>query len=131
MTTVCLTNHEWDAAQSNIDWRLEAEFGFSPFDCRMCYGYEKSTRLYDRVMQGKKIRKILVEDEKDKKQNEKEQGKRKQQSRKRAKTAKKQDGENANTSEKQEATKLWRQSRKNINTQKGENKNNEKTKAKK
>ena len=44
--TVCLTPAEWDAAQSGIDWNLEAEFGFSPFDCRMCYGYEKSTRLY-------------------------------------------------------------------------------------
>ena len=59
--TVCLTPAEWDAAQNSIDWELEAEFGFSPFDCRMCYGYEKSTRLYTRVMEGKKINKIVKE----------------------------------------------------------------------
>jgi len=57
--TVCLTPHEWDAVQNAVDWKLEAEFGFSPCDCRMCYGYEKSTRLYDRVMRGKKISKIV------------------------------------------------------------------------
>ena len=35
-TTTCLTPDEWKAAQNEIDWRLEAEFGFSPHDCRMC-----------------------------------------------------------------------------------------------
>ena len=58
--TVCLTPEEWVAAQDQIDWNLEAEFGFSPFDCRMCYGYNKSKRLYDRVMGGKKINKITA-----------------------------------------------------------------------
>lgn len=57
--TVCLTPDEWDAAQSAIDWKLEAEFGFSPCDCRMCYGYEKSKRLYERVQEGKKVKKIV------------------------------------------------------------------------
>lgn len=57
--TVCLTPEEWDAAQNTIDWKLESEFGFSPNDCRMCYGYEKSTRLYNRVMEGKKINKLV------------------------------------------------------------------------
>ena len=53
-TTTCLTPEEWTAAQSEIDWRLEAYFGFSPHDCRMCYGYNKSERLYTRVMKQKK-----------------------------------------------------------------------------
>ena len=57
-STVCLTPEEWVAAQDQIDWELEAEFGFSPFDCRMCYGYNKSKRLYDRVMGGKKKNEI-------------------------------------------------------------------------
>ena len=59
-STACLTPEEWVAAQDQIDWKLEAEFGFSPFDCRMCYGYNKSKRLYDRVMGGKKINKITA-----------------------------------------------------------------------
>ncbi len=53
-TTTCLTPDEWTAAQNEIDWKLEAEFGFSPHDCRMCYGYTTSTRLYKRVMDQKK-----------------------------------------------------------------------------
>jgi len=61
-TTTCLTPAEWDASQKNIDWNLEAEFGFSPFDCRMCYGYDKSTRLYTRIMRGKEVNKILKGD---------------------------------------------------------------------
>lgn len=59
-STVCLTPEEWVAAQDQIDWKLEAEFGFSPFDCRMCYGYNKSKRLYDRVMGGKKRNKVTA-----------------------------------------------------------------------
>jgi hypothetical protein len=58
--TVCFTPDEWDAAQNGIDWMMEAEFGFNPSDCRMCYGYEKSTRLYTRVMEGKKTKKLLA-----------------------------------------------------------------------
>mmetsp|Transcript_47602 Transcript_47602/g.101156 ORF Transcript_47602/g.101156 Transcript_47602/m.101156 type:complete len:666 (-) Transcript_47602:73-2070(-) len=56
--TVCLTPAEWDAAQKAVDWSIEAEFGFSPCDCRLCYGYDKSKRLYDRVVEGRKINKI-------------------------------------------------------------------------
>ncbi|KAL7436802.1 hypothetical protein ACHAXM_005760 [Skeletonema potamos] len=58
-TTTCLTPNEWTAAQNEIDWRLEAEFGFSPHDCRMCYGYNRSTRLYRRVMDQRKIGKKI------------------------------------------------------------------------
>jgi hypothetical protein len=58
-TTTCLTPDEWTAAQNEIDWKLEAEFGFSPHDCRMCYGYNKSARLYKRVMDQKKIGKKI------------------------------------------------------------------------
>jgi hypothetical protein len=54
-----LTPNEWTAAQNEIDWRLEAEFGFSPHDCRMCYGYNRSTRLYRRVMDQRKIGKKI------------------------------------------------------------------------
>merc|ERR1711957_74097 len=54
-STVCLTSDEWDAAQRAIDRKLEAGFGFSPGDCRLCYGYDKSKRLYSRVQEGKKI----------------------------------------------------------------------------
>lgn len=53
-TTTCLTPDEWTAAQNEIDWKLEAEFGFSPHDCRMCYGYTTSTRLFKRVQDQKK-----------------------------------------------------------------------------
>jgi len=53
-TTTCLTPDEWTAAQNEIDWKLEAEFGFSPHDCRMCYGYTTSTRLNKRVMDQRK-----------------------------------------------------------------------------
>ncbi|KAL7490342.1 hypothetical protein ACHAW6_016164 [Cyclotella cf. meneghiniana] len=60
-STVCMTSMEWEAAEEEIDWELDGEFGFSPFDCRMCYGYDKSTRLYDRVMESNKVRKILKE----------------------------------------------------------------------
>ena len=84
--TVCLTPDEWVAAQNRIDWKLEAEFGFSPCDCRMCYGYEKSKRLYDRVMEGRKINALVNnkgrakarkehERERRKKRREKENGK--------------------------------------------------------
>ena len=59
--TVCLTADEWGAAQSKIDWNLEAEFGFSPGDCRMCYGYDESKSLFRRVKEGKKIKKIIKE----------------------------------------------------------------------
>jgi len=59
--TTCLTPDEWDVAQMNIDWNTESTFGFSPFDCRMCYGYERSTRLYTRIMQGRKTKKALKE----------------------------------------------------------------------
>lgn len=45
----------------NSDWELDGEFGFSPFDCRMCYGYNKSKRLYDRVMASNKVKKMLKE----------------------------------------------------------------------
>lgn len=54
-TTTCLTPDEWTAAQNEIDWRLETEFGFSPHDCRMCYGYTQSTRLFTRVKDQKKL----------------------------------------------------------------------------
>ncbi|KAL9188178.1 hypothetical protein ACHAXT_006556 [Thalassiosira profunda] len=53
--TTCLTPDEWEATQNMLDWGVEAEFGFSPCDCRMCYGYTRSTRLYSRIMAGKKI----------------------------------------------------------------------------
>ena len=59
--TTCLTPDEWDVAQMNIDWNTESTFGFSPFDCRMCYGYERSTRLYTRIMQGRNTKKALKE----------------------------------------------------------------------
>ncbi len=58
---MCLTADEWDAAQSKIDWNLEAEFGFSPGDCRMCYGYDVSKSLFRRVKEGKKIKNIIKE----------------------------------------------------------------------
>merc|ERR1712194_556228 len=58
-STVCLTSDEWDAAQRAVDWKLEAGFGFSPGDCRLCYGYEKSKRLFYRIQKGKKIRNLL------------------------------------------------------------------------
>jgi hypothetical protein len=58
---VCLTPEEWEAAQHRIDWNLEAEFGFGPSDCRMCYGYDKSKGLFTRVQEGKKIKKIIDE----------------------------------------------------------------------
>eukprot|EP00985_Skeletonema_marinoi_P018848 scaffold10665_cov80-Skeletonema_marinoi.AAC.2 len=61
-TTTCLTPDEWNAAQNEIDWKLEAEFGFSPHDCRMCYGYNRSTRLYKRVMDQKKRGKQIQPD---------------------------------------------------------------------
>lgn len=53
-TTQCLTPDEWKAAQNEIDWQLEAEFGFSPHDCRMCYGYNRSIRLHKRVIDQRK-----------------------------------------------------------------------------
>lgn len=56
---MCLTADEWDAAQGKIDWDLETEFGFSPLDCRMCYGYDKSKSLFSRVKEGKKIKQII------------------------------------------------------------------------
>merc|ERR1712159_915811 len=68
--TVCLTPEEWVAAQDQVDWKLEAEFGFSPFDCRMCYGYDKSKRLYDRVMGSKRRNKITAVKDIAKKQKE-------------------------------------------------------------
>ena len=66
--TTCLTKEEWNAAQRNIDWNVEAEFGFSPFDCRMCYGYDRSTRLYTRVVESRKTNKLLKEQGMDAKQ---------------------------------------------------------------
>lgn len=57
--TQCLTTDEWHAAQNEIDWGLEAEFGFSPHDCRMCYGYTKSLRLHKRVKDQRKRDKHL------------------------------------------------------------------------
>lgn len=101
--TVCLTPAEWDAAEKNIDWSLEAEFGFSPFDCRMCYGYEKSTRLYDRIQRGKKVKKILDGDEqKQKKQKGKNKQKDKEEKTKQfSKQLKKQKGRRVANQEKQ------------------------------
>eukprot|EP00986_Skeletonema_menzelii_P019901 scaffold29536_cov160-Skeletonema_menzelii.AAC.2 len=61
-TTTCLTPDEWNAAQNEVDWGLEAEFGFSPHDCRMCYGYNRSTKLYTRVMAQKKRGKEIQPD---------------------------------------------------------------------
>ncbi|KAL3816255.1 hypothetical protein ACHAXA_000194 [Cyclostephanos tholiformis] len=58
-TTVCLTPEEWDSAQNNIDWKIEAEFGFSPFECRMCHGYEKSISFYNRWKEGKKVKGLV------------------------------------------------------------------------
>jgi hypothetical protein len=56
---VCLTPAEWDAAQNSIDWKVESEFGFGPFECRMCHGYERSRNLYNRVMEGKKVKELI------------------------------------------------------------------------
>ena len=35
-TSICLWEKEWAIAQNQIDWELEAQFGFSQLDCRMC-----------------------------------------------------------------------------------------------
>jgi len=59
--TTCLTKEEWDAAQQSIDWNMEADFGYGPSECRLCYGYDRSTRLYTRVMNGKKNKKLINE----------------------------------------------------------------------
>lgn len=50
--------------QNKLDWKIEAEFGFSPFDCRMCYGYERSKSLYNRVKEGKKVKELVAVKEK-------------------------------------------------------------------
>ncbi|KAL3787593.1 hypothetical protein HJC23_000081 [Cyclotella cryptica] len=36
-TEKCLTRPEWRIAQREIDWKLEGEFGYTSFDCHMCY----------------------------------------------------------------------------------------------
>ena len=59
--TTCLTKEEWEVAQQSIDWNTEADFGYGPSECRMCYGYDRSTRLYTRVMNGKKNKKLINE----------------------------------------------------------------------
>ncbi|KAL7539719.1 hypothetical protein ACHAXR_010507, partial [Thalassiosira sp. AJA248-18] len=94
--TVCLTPDEWDAVQNSIDWKLEAEFGFSPCDCRMCYGYEKSKRLYTRIREDKKNNKIV-----NKKGHEKASGKKGKQDKegKDNNKLKKQEGEGKNDQE--------------------------------
>ena len=56
---VCLTPAEWDAAQNSIDWKIESEFGFGPFECRMCHGYETSKSLYNRVKGMKKVKELV------------------------------------------------------------------------
>ena len=58
-STTCFTPSEWDVAQGSIDWRMEAEFGGSPFECRMCYNYTKSVNLIQRVKQGKKVKELI------------------------------------------------------------------------
>ena len=58
-STTCFTPPEWDVAQASIDWKMEAEFGYSPFECRMCYNYTKSVNLIQRVKRGKKIKELI------------------------------------------------------------------------
>lgn len=58
-STTCFTPSEWDVAQGSIDWHTEAEFGYSPFECRMCYNYTKSVNLIQRVKQGKKVKELI------------------------------------------------------------------------
>ena len=58
-STTCFTPPEWDVAQASTDWHMEAEFGFSPFECRMCYNYTKSVNLFQRVKRGKKVKELI------------------------------------------------------------------------
>jgi hypothetical protein len=58
-STTCFTPPEWDVAQASIDWKMEAEFGYSPFECRMCYNYTKSVNLFQRVKRGKKVKELI------------------------------------------------------------------------
>lgn len=55
----CFTPDEWEAAQKIMDWELEGEFGFNPFDCRMCYGYDRSLSYWKRRDRNKKTKEIL------------------------------------------------------------------------
>lgn len=72
---VCLTPAEWDAAQNSIDWKIESEFGFGPFECRMCHGYERSKSLYNRVKEGKKVKDLVdVKQEVQKKRRKRRNG---------------------------------------------------------
>ena len=58
-STTCFTPPEWDVAQASTDWHMEAEFGFSPFECRMCHNYTKSVNLIQRVKRGKKVKELI------------------------------------------------------------------------
>lgn len=35
-SSICLPAKEWAVAQQEIDWELEAQFGFTRLDCRLC-----------------------------------------------------------------------------------------------
>lgn len=43
-TSICLPEKEWAIAQKEIDWELEAFFGFSQLDCRMCLDRRESPK---------------------------------------------------------------------------------------
>lgn len=44
-TSICLQKNEWTIARNQIDWELEAQFGFSQLDCHMCIDRQASSSI--------------------------------------------------------------------------------------
>ncbi|KAL7550701.1 hypothetical protein ACHAWF_013925 [Thalassiosira exigua] len=57
--TTCLTEQEWRAAESKIDWDLEAHFGFNPLDCSVCMPKTNVTKMKERAEKRKEGQRVV------------------------------------------------------------------------